>query len=69
MKEKSEKADLHLNIKKTVTWYLAPSLHRWGKKWNQGEIASSWALKSLRDGECSQETRRRLLLGRKAMTT
>ena len=38
-----------------------------GKRWKLWQIFSSWALKS-EDDDCSHEIRRRLLLGRKAVT-
>ena len=39
-----------------------------GKKWNQWQIFSSWALKTTADGDCSHEIKRCSLLGKKAMT-
>ena len=41
---------------------------RWGKNGNSDKSLFSWAPKSLQMGDCSHETKRRLLLGRKAMT-
>ena len=41
--------------------------NRWGNNGNS-ETLSSWAPKSFADGDCSHEIKRRLLLGRKAMT-
>ena len=37
-------------------------------KWKEWQISSSWAPKITLGGDCSREIRRRLLLGRKAMT-
>ena len=39
-----------------------------GEKWKEWQISSSWAPKITVDCGCSHEIRRRLLLGRKAMT-
>ena len=39
-----------------------------GEKWKQWQILLSWAPKITVDGDCSHEIKRRLLLGRKAMT-
>ena len=39
-----------------------------GKQWKQWRTLFFWALKSLQDGDCSHEIKRRLLLGRKVMT-
>ena len=39
-----------------------------GKQWKQWQTLFSWATKSLQNGDCSQEIKRHLLLGRKAMT-
>ena len=41
---------------------------RRGKNGSRDKFPSSWALKITADGDCSQEIRRWLLLGRKAMT-
>ena len=49
VKEENEKAGLKLNIQKTKTWHLVPSLHGklMGKQWKQWETLFSWAPKSL----------------------
>ena len=66
VKEESEKADLKLNIQKTM---IMASLHDryMGNKWTQW-----WTIfldsKITADGNCSYEIKRCLLLGRKAMT-
>ena len=39
-----------------------------GKQWKQWQILFSWAPKITADGDCSQETQRHLLFGRKAIT-
>ena len=56
-------------FKKLGSWHLAPSLHgkQVGKQWKQWQTFS-WAPKSLLEGDCSHEIKRRLLLGRKSMT-
>ena len=41
--------------------------NRWGNNGNSERLSFSWAPKSA-DGDCSHEIKRRLLLGRKAMT-
>ena len=38
------------------------------RQWKQWQTLFSWALKITADGDCSHEIKRRLLLGRKAMT-
>ena len=50
VKEESEKAGLKLNIQRTESWHLVPSLHanRWGNNGkSQWQILFSWASKSL----------------------
>ena len=44
-----------------------PITNRWGKNGN-GDRLLSWAPKITAEGDCSHEIKRRLLLGRKAMT-
>ena len=39
-----------------------------GKQWKQWLTLFFWAPKSLQDGDCSHEIKRRFLLGRKVMT-
>ena len=39
------------------------------KQWKQWQTLFFWAPKSLADGDCGHEIKRRLLLGRKAMTS
>ena len=49
VKEESEKAGLKLNIQKTKTWHLVPSLHgkSMGKQQKQWATLFSWAPESL----------------------
>ena len=66
VKEESEKVGLKLNIQKLRSWHLVPSLHgkQMGKQWLTIFLGS----KITADGDCSHETKRCLLLGRKVMT-
>ena len=65
MKEKSEKVGLKLNIQKMKTMAPVPSLH--GKQ--MGKQCKQWqTLFPGLQNNCSHETKRRLLPGRKAMT-
>ena len=69
VKEESEKAGLKLNIKKTKI--LASHPNRWQ---TDGEIMETlkdfifFSSKITAESDCSHETKRHLLLGRKAMT-
>ena len=67
VKEESEKADLKLNIQKTKMMASGPI-----SSWQiDGETVRDFIFlgsKITVDGECSHEIKRRLLLGRKAMT-
>ena len=70
MKEESEKAGLKLNIQKTKIIASGPIT-----SWQiDGEIMEKvrdfifLVPKSLQNGDCSHEIKRRLLLGRKVMT-
>ena len=49
VKVESEKVGLKLNIQKTESWHLVPSLHgNWmGKQWKQCQTLFFWAPKSL----------------------
>ena len=63
VKEESEKVGLKLNIQK-----MKIMADKWGHNGNS-ENSFSWAPKSLQMvTDCSHEIKRRLLLGRKAMT-
>ena len=67
VKEQSEKVDLKLNIKKTKIMASGPIT-----SWQiDGETLADFIFlgsKITADGDCSKETKRRLLLGRKVMT-
>ena len=67
MKKESEKVDLKLNIQKTKIIASGPIT-----SWQiDGETVSNFIFlgsKITADGDCSHEIKRRLLLGRKAMT-
>ena len=70
VKEESEKAGLKLNIKKMKIMASGPyhfMANRWGNNGNSDRL-SFLGLQITADGDCSHETKRRLLLGRKAMT-
>ena len=69
LKEKSEKAGLKLNIQKTIM-ALGP-ITSWQIDGETMEALTSFIFlgsKISADGDCSHEVKRRLLLGRKAMT-
>ena len=67
VKEESEKVGLKFNIQKTKIMASGPIT-----SWEiDGETVSDfifWSSKITADGDCSHEIKRRLLLGRKAMT-
>ena len=70
VKEESEKAGLKLNIQKTKIMASGP-ITSWEIEGETVEIVSDFVLggsKITADGDCSQEIKRRLLLGRKVMT-
>ena len=70
VKEESEKAGLKLNIKKTKAMESVP-ITSWQIDGETMETVrdfiSGWG-KITADGDCGHEIKRRLLLGRKAMT-
>ena len=69
MKEKSEKAGLKLNIQKTKIIASGP-ITSWQIDGETMETVTDFIFlgsKITADGDCSHETKRRLLLGRKAM--
>ena len=71
VKEEREKAGLKLSIQKTKI-IASRSHHFMAKRWENNANSQrlfSWAPKITADGDCSHETKRRFLLGRKAMTT
>ena len=70
VKEESEKVGLKLNIQKTKTMASGP-ITSWQIDGGTMETVINfifWGSKINADGDCSQEIKRRLLLGRKAMT-
>ena len=70
VKEEHEKAGLKLNIQKTKIMASGP-ITSWQIDGETVETVSDFILgdsKITADGDCSHETKRRLLLGRKVMT-
>ena len=70
LKEESEEIGLKLNIQKTKIMASGP-ITSWEIDGETVETVSEFILgcsKITADGDCSQEIRRRLLLGRKVMT-
>ena len=69
-KEESEKADLKLNIEKSNKIMVSSPITSWQIEGGKVEAVTEFHLgsKITADGDCSHEVRRRLLLGRKAMT-
>ena len=70
MKEESEKVGLKLNIQKTKIMASGP-ITSWEIDGETVEAVSDFILRGSKitaDGDCSHEIKRRLLLGRKAMT-
>ena len=70
MKEESEKVGLKLNIQKTKIMASGP-ITSWQIDEESVETVRDFILggsKITADGDCSQEIKRRLLLGRKVMT-
>ena len=70
VKEESEKAGLKLNIQKTKIMASSP-ITLWQIEGEKMEIVRDFIFlgsKLTADGDCSHEIKRRLLLGRKAMT-
>ena len=70
VKEESEKAGLKLNIQKTKIMASGP-IPSWEIHGETVKTVSDFILggsKITADGDCSHEIKRRLLLGRKAMT-
>ena len=69
VKEESEKAGLKLNIQKLRSWH--PSITSWQTDGETMETVTHFIFlgsKITANGECGHEIKRRLLLGRKAMT-
>ena len=70
MKEESEKAGLKLSIQKTNIMVSSP-ITSWQIDGETVETVTDFILggsKITADGDCSDEIKRRLLLGRKVMT-
>ena len=70
MKEESEKVGLKLNIQKTKIMASGP-ITSWqidGETMKTVTDFIFWGSKITADGDCSHESKRHLLLGRKAMT-
>ena len=70
VKEESEKVGLKLNIQKTKIMAPGP-MTSWQIDWETMETVRDFILggsKITADGDCSNEIKRRLLLGRKVMT-
>ena len=70
VKEESEKADLKLNIQKTKIMASGPITSQQidGERMETVTDFIFLGFKVTADGDCSHEIKRRLLLGRKAMT-
>ena len=71
LKEESEKVDLKLHIQKTKVMASSP-ITLWQIDGEIGETVTDFIFggsKITADGDCSHEIKRRLLLGRKAMTS
>ena len=71
VKEESEKAGLKLNIQKTKITSSCP-ITSWQIDGETVETVADFIFlgsKITADGDCSHEIKRRLLLGRKVMTT
>jgi len=70
VKEESKKTGLKLNIQKTKIMASSP-ITSWQIDWETMETVRDFIFlgsKIIADGDCSHEIKRRLLLGRKAMT-
>ena len=70
VKEESERAGLRLNIKKTKIM-ASSRITIWQIEGEKVDVVTDFLFlgsKITADGDCSHEIRRRLLLGRKAMT-
>ena len=70
MKEESEKVGLYLNFQKTKIMAPGPTIS-WqidGETMETGQTLFSWASKSLQMVTAAMKLKRRLFLGRKAMT-
>ena len=68
VKEESEKVGLKLNIQKTKTMASSPITSWFGETMETVRDINFLGSKITADGDCSQEIKRCLLLGRKVMT-
>ena len=71
VKDESEKAGLRLNIQNTKIMASTPINHFMANRWETIETVMDFIFlgsKITADDDCSHEIKRRLLLGRKAMT-
>ena len=68
VKEESDKADLKLNIQKIRSWHTVPSWQIDGETMETEGDFIFLDSKLTADSYCSQDSKRSLLLGRKAMT-
>ena len=71
VKEESEKAGLKLNVQKTKIMTSGP-ITSWQINGDEKETVADFIFggsKITADGDCSHEIKRRLLLGRKVMTS
>ena len=69
VKEDSEKVGLRLNIQKRKIMASGPFMaNRWGNNGTSERLFIFGGSKITADGDCSHEIKRRLLLGRKAVT-
>ena len=70
VKEESEKVGLKLNIQKTKIMAICPIIS-WQIDGERVETVADfifWGSRTMADGDCSHEIKRRLLLGRKVST-
>ena len=68
VKEESEKVALSSTFRKLRSWHLVPSWQINGETMETVTDFIFLGSKITADGDCSQEIKRRLLLGRKVMT-
>ena len=69
VKEESEKAGLKFNIQKTKIMVFGPFMaNRWGNNGNKWQVLFFWGSKITAVSDCSHKIKKRLFLGRKAMT-
>ena len=68
VKEESEKAGLKFNIQKTKIMVSGP-MTSWQIDGETVETVADFIFFGLQDGDCSHEIKRRLLFGRKVMTS